>query len=1666
MVRTGLPILLFVVLIAGMLGVTRYYARLPENLSQHETILLGRSRFVPGSQSALRILVRDSRNASPLPGAEIQVSLKPIPSDASSEAPGVSLAGPVVLYSGKTDPQGQAAVSFHLPEQMAGRQTLVVETRSSLGSDRLEQEVTLERDYRVLLSSDKPLYQPGQVIHLRALALSTFDLVPASGQALEFVIADGKGNKVFRKELLTSAYGIAAVDFQLASEVNTGPYKIQAVMENTTSETTVQVERYVLPKFSIDLETERSFYLPGETVNGTLQASYFFGKPVSQGQVTLEGYTFDVEKTVVVSLQGTTDEEGGFQFSFALPAYIAGTDLEGGAGRFYLQAVVKDLTSHSEVSNLSLPVASSGLVIEAIPESGKFRPGVENILYVLTSYPDGTPAETELRVTFQETGQAQTVETGPYGMAEILYTPANPYQGVAISARDLHGARSDQEFYFEGEWAEEAVILRPERPVYRVGETMNLTLLASQPQGTVYLDIVREGQTMSTRAVEIHDGKGLAAVDLTPELYGTLELHAYKVLTGGAITRDTRLVVVDPADDLQLAFAFGRDGCQPGSTAGLEVQVSSAQGQGTQAAVGLAVVDESVFALAEQDPGFARLYFLLEAELLRPKYDLHGFSIPQMVGRDPLDNPAEDPVLLKAQQGAAQAALAEVSARASSFTVNANSHQQAMNRAYQQQSRFFQVWTKGLFGVLLVLPLAAIGASVVSLRRERRLGRSLVVVLVLAYGITLAFFRWPMDEFSSSGNSPLDRLSILLNRLPYEGQGWILAAVLAGLAGLVAWTIMAIIRKNRLLALFVGLLAGYLVLLGAVIYSAPIGSLYPSTAWTVVFLISYAAFILAILLRSTGYALQRQTGRAVAGSALAFFLLVGALPAAYSMTNNGIARRGLAGADGGIVEEKMAMGAVPAMAPAGAMPTQALPLEDQAGNQTAAPSQGREPPRLRQYFPETMFWLPEAVTDPQGRLHLDLPVADSITTWRLTGLASSQSGQLGSATGSLRVFQDFFVDLDLPLALTVGDEVSVPVGVFNYLPDAQTVRLELQAEDWFELLDEPVKTLDIGSNDIQVVTFRIRAADFGRQPFQVTAYGSVLSDAIRKEVQVYPNGKPVNFTFSEPLKAGTPVDRVVSIPAEAIPGTQNLWVKIYPGIFSQVVEGLDGILRMPYGCFEQTSSTTYPNVLVLDYLKSTGQASPESQLKAEEYINLGYQRLATFEVDGGGFSLFSDAPADRMLTAYGLQEFSDMNRVYPVDEAIISRAADWLLSSQMDDGSWENDQGLVHESTWSSLGNDRLPVTAYIVWSLIEAGRLDAPGTQKGLDYLREFQAQAEDAYVVALLANAFAAADLAGGSPLNPATITVLERLAGLAVMDGDMATWKSGVATFTGAEGQTGSIETTALAAYALLRANRFPDVANAALAALVSQKDSFGTWYSTQATVLTLKALLQSVRTGEGNLQAEVTIHLNGGQTRTVSLTPENFDVVQLVQFDDVLPGADNRVTIEVEGQGNLMYQISGGYYIPWDKLDRIPQPETPGEDLVDIDVVYDRTELEVDDTVIVDVTVTLHEGQAESALIDLGIPPGFSVVAEDLQSLVIRDNDQPKDYPGATIQRFEMTGRQVLVYIENLAQGQPLQFQYRLQARFPLVAQAPASQVYDYYNPEVSGESLPQILVVAE
>jgi hypothetical protein len=273
--------------------------------------------------------------------------------------------------------------------------------------------------------------------------------------------------------------------------------------------------------------------------------------------------------------------------------------------------------------------------------------------------------------------------------------------------------------------------------------------------------------------------------------------------------------------------------------------------------------------------------------------------------------------------------------------------------------------------------------------------------------------------------------------------------------------------------------------------------------------------------------------------------------------------------------------AMPLAAPAGAAggfgggpkgapaPANAVFMMKRDGAVENKPAQGggsaQPPTRLREFFPETMLWQPALITDDQGRAELPVQFADSITTWRLSASASSRGGALGGVTAPLRVFQDFFVDLDLPVALTQNDEVAFPVAVYNYLKTPQTVKLDLKQEPWFELVDDKglSRSLDLKPNEVTSIKYRIRAKKIGFHPLTVTATGSKMSDAIKRSVEVVPDGTKIEVVASDRL-AGN-VSKTLTIPADSVADASKILVKIYPGVFSQVLEGTEGMLRLPGG---------------------------------------------------------------------------------------------------------------------------------------------------------------------------------------------------------------------------------------------------------------------------------------------------------------------------------------------------------------------------------------------------------------------------------------------------------------------------------------------------------------------
>jgi uncharacterized protein YfaS (alpha-2-macroglobulin family) len=692
-------------------------------------------------------------------------------------------------------------------------------------------------------------------------------------------------------------------------------------------------------------------------------------------------------------------------------------------------------------------------------------------------------------------------------------------------------------------------------------------------------------------------------------------------------------------------------------------------------------------------------------------------------------------------------------------------------------------------------------------------------------------------------------------------------------------------------------------------------------------------------------------------------------------------------------------------------------------------------PRVRESFPETLLWVPQLVTDDNGQAHLNIDLADSITTWRLSASAVAADGRLGATQLPLKVFQPFFVDLNLPVSLTRNDEVSVPVVVYNYLDNPQTVTLTLKTAPWFALQGDAEQRLALAPREVRSTFYRVKVKQAGTHELQVSASASGIADALKRRIEVVPDGRRVEQVFNGSLQQ--PGGATLLVPDDAIEGSVQAFVKIYPSGFSQLVEGLDNIFQMPHGCFEQTSSTTYPNILALDYLQRTKQSAPKIEAKARQFIHLGYQRLVSFEVPGGGFDWFGRPPANRTLTAYGLMEFEDMARVHDVDPQLIARTRRWLLGQRKSDGSWAPEDHTPHDAP--ARGSDaRLATTAYIAQAVFAHGNAEGNPAPTRDFLLRHAPDSIHDPHVLALVCNALLALD-----PQGESAAPYLDRLEAMKqTSDGGKLVWwrqpDGARTTFYGA-GRSGEIETTALASLALLHGKRHPGTARCALAWLIAQKDARGTWHSTQATVLTLKALLAATDNG-GDEERRIVVRLGDKLQREIVIPADQAEVLKQLDLSPFLSAGRQRVQLTETTKTGAGYQVTFRYHVPKAKADRA-EPLT-------VHLDYDRTELRVGETTKATAKVVNNLPEKSAmVMLDLPLPAGFTVDTGDFAALV----------QSGRIARFQVQGRNVLVYLRELEPKTPLELRYRLRATMAGKISAPGARAYEYYNPDREGRS---------
>jgi hypothetical protein len=96
-----------------------------------------------------------------------------------------------------------------------------------------------------------------------------------------------------------------------------------------------------------------------------------------------------------------------------------------------------------------------------------------------------------------------------------------------------------------------------------------------------------------------------------------------------------------------------------------------------------------------------------------------------------------------------------------------------------------------------------------------------------------------------------------------------------------------------------------------------------------------------------------------------------------------------------------------------------------------------------------------------------------------------------------------------------------------------------------------------------------------------------------------------------------------------------------------------------------------------------------------------------------------------------------------------------------------------------------------------------------------------------------------------------------------------------------------------------------------------------------------------------------------------------------------------------------------------------------------------------------------------MVDLGIPPGFDLLSEDLQAFQEKSSG---DKPGR-LEKFSLTATQAILYFDGLSAKQEVTFTVRLHAKYAIRAHSFQSRVYEYYDPAQNATARPVQLEVA-
>jgi hypothetical protein len=625
---------------------------------------------------------------------------------------------------------------------------------------------------------------------------------------------------------------------------------------------------------------------------------------------------------------------------------------------------------------------------------------------------------------------------------------------------------------------------------------------------------------------------------------------------------------------------------------------------------------------------------------------------------------------------------------------------------------------------------------------------------------------------------------------------------------------------------------------------------------------------------------------------------------------------------------------------------------------------------LRTLFATTAFFDAEIETDAEGRAHVDIPMPENLTTFRIMAVAvdPAAADRFGSGESSVRVRKPVMIRPSLPRFANFGDTFEGSVMVDNQTGDAQKVLVGTRGLN-VEYTGATETFVEIPAGESREVRFGMKVQQVGKMRLQFAAMSNGGRDATEVTLPVhYP---ATAKAFADYGMTDASIQHTLEPPADALPGFGGLELSFSSTALSGLQDAVSYLVDYPYECAEQTASRILPIFALGDVLDAFPIATVRDRALRDQLGRDGIAKLLAHQIYDGGFGYWRADESWPYLTNWVTFALLEGKRQgLAVDQSALDRALSYL----------ENFISYGHRTRWGEYYDDTS--RAFALWLLSGEKRGDA--LFDGVWNRRKSM----PLYARVLL---MSAAHRYG----KTAEVDEIRRELRDAVVEGARTVHFAESKSEAASDGlrllMHSSVQTDAIALVALLEIDPADTMLPKIMAGIMDDRDprKGGRWLSTHANAWALVAASRyftTIEKDEPDYTAQVWLDdLFAGehQFRGRSMTK----VDQTISMETIQGAPSRTLTLAKDGPGKLYYRM-GLRYAPKDlKLKAVDNGFTvyrqyealPGPDgKVDPDAVR---QTEGGDWIVkagTDVKVTINlvvSDRANYVVVDDPLPAGF-------------------------------------------------------------------------------------------